>query len=255
MNKIKTGIEGLDKALQGGIPEGNIVLISGGAGTGKSTLCLQILVNSAKSGEKSLYISTEQTREEIGRMAENFGWNLNDLEKKNLFEMHYFDTLGGSANLLRDMKAIITKFKPKRIVIDSLTTLTDGLLVSDLSEQKEFSVVQVAESLNPVPRSDKLVTKALLYALIKALKKFKITTIMTTELFQEDKQLSADGVSEFIADGIIVLFSLGIAGSNSEALRVAKMRYTDHLKSYLPFSITDKGVDINPDSGTDILMK
>ena len=120
MNKIKTGIEGLDKALQGGIPEGNIVLISGGAGTGKSTLCLQILVNSAKSGEKSLYISTEQTREEIGRMAENFGWNLNDLEKKNLFEMHYFDTLGGSANLLRDMKAIITKFKPKRIVIDSL---------------------------------------------------------------------------------------------------------------------------------------
>src|SRR3989338_8319038 len=111
MNKIKTGIGGLDKALQGGIPEGNIVLISGGAGTGKSTLCLQILINAAKMNEKSLYLSTEQTREEIGRMAENFGWNLADLEKKKVFEMHYFDTLSGSANLLADIESKIEKFK------------------------------------------------------------------------------------------------------------------------------------------------
>ena len=65
-DKVKTGIEGLDKALNGGIPFGNIVLVSGGAGTGKSTLCLQYLVNGiTKFNEKGLYISTEQAKPEL----------------------------------------------------------------------------------------------------------------------------------------------------------------------------------------------
>ena len=64
--RTKTGIQGLDKALMGGFPQGNTVLISGGAGTGKSTFCLQFLINGAALfGEKGLYVSTEQTREEL----------------------------------------------------------------------------------------------------------------------------------------------------------------------------------------------
>jgi len=74
MDRVKTGIEGLDKALNGGIPYRNVVLVSGGAGTGKSTLCLQYLVNGAKLyGEKGLYISTEQSREELLRLLRALG--------------------------------------------------------------------------------------------------------------------------------------------------------------------------------------
>ena len=81
MEKTKFGIQGLDKALEGGIPGGNLVLISGGAGTGKSTLCLQFLLNGATLfGEKALYISTEQSSEELFKQAASFGWDLEKLE-------------------------------------------------------------------------------------------------------------------------------------------------------------------------------
>ena len=76
IERVKTGIEGLDKALNGGIPKKNIVLVSGGAGTGKSTLCMQYLVNGCKMGEKGLYISTEQNESELKKAASNFGWDL-----------------------------------------------------------------------------------------------------------------------------------------------------------------------------------
>ena len=70
--RVKTGIEGLDAALNGGIPKGNLVLISGGAGTGKSTICMQYLIAGASAGENCLYVSTEQTEAELGRQAERY---------------------------------------------------------------------------------------------------------------------------------------------------------------------------------------
>ncbi|MBU0662837.1 AAA family ATPase, partial [Candidatus Micrarchaeota archaeon] len=83
--RVKTGIDGLDKALKGGFPKGNIVLISGGAGTGKSTLCMQYLYNGAKLfGEKGLYISTEQSEKDLRKAAASYGWDLESLEKKGL---------------------------------------------------------------------------------------------------------------------------------------------------------------------------
>ena len=93
VERVKTGIEGLDKALNGGIPTKNIVLISGGAGTGKSTLALQYLVNGAKMGEKGLYISTEQTKLELYKTGASFGWNLEQLEKSNKVKIAYFDVV------------------------------------------------------------------------------------------------------------------------------------------------------------------
>ena len=117
--RTKTGIQGLDKALNGGIPEGNIVLISGGAGTGKSTFCLQFCVNGASLlGEKSLYISTEQNREELYKQANGFGWPIKELEERKLLKIVYFDVTEGDS-FLEKMNTFITDFAPKRIVIDS----------------------------------------------------------------------------------------------------------------------------------------
>ena len=88
---VKTGIEGLDKALNGGIPKKNIVLVSGGAGTGKSTLCMQFLVNGCtKYGEKGLYVSTEQNEGELKKAASNFGWDLDGLIKSRKLKIVYY---------------------------------------------------------------------------------------------------------------------------------------------------------------------
>jgi len=233
--RTKTGIQGLDKALNGGFPQGNAVLIAGGAGTGKSTLCLQYLINGAALfGEKGLYISTEQNKNELYKQAAGFNWRLEDLEQRNLIKIVYVDITAGE-NFLSILETLMRQFTPKRVVLDSLTTLTDSLMVSGIADDKGFSLVQIAETVNPIPRTEQILSKSILYKLFKEIKKFQVTTLLTTELPEDQKTLSADGVSEFIADGVICLRSMTVGDSNNRNLEIKKMRYTPvdgGLKSY-----------------------
>jgi len=240
--RTKTGIQGLDKALNGGFPQGNTVLISGGAGTGKSTFCLQYLVNGATLfGEKGLYISTEQTKPELAKQAAGFNWRLADLEQRGLIKVVYFD-ITGPDGFPDKLNVLIDEFKPKRLIIDSLTTLTDSLIVSGIGEDKAFSMVQIAETVNPIPRTEQIVTKNILYRLFKEIKKFGVTALLTTELPEDEKTLSADGVSEFIADGVIVLRALSLGDTLNRTTSVRKMRYTPMDGGIKSYDITKDGI-------------
>ncbi len=245
--RTKTGIQGLDKALNGGIPQGNIVLVAGGAGTGKSTLCLQFAYNGATLfGEKSLYVSTEQNKEELYKQADGFGWRLDALEQRQLMKIVYFDVTEGDS-FLEKLDSLIQSFQPKRIVIDSLTTLTDSLMVSGIADDKGFSMVQIAETVNPIPRTEQILSKGILYNLFKRVKKHKLTTLLTTELPEDERHLSADGVSEFIADGVIVMHYLGIGSDESRSLMVRKMRYSGHDNGIIKYNISDAGINLIKD--------
>ena len=244
VERVKTGIDGLDKALNGGVPKNNIVLISGGAGTGKSTLCLQYLVNGAKLfGEKGLYISTEQARPEILKTAQSFGWDLEQLELNNKLKIAYFDVVE-TDNFLERMYELYTAFQPKRVVIDSLTTLSDSLLVSGIDESKGFSLVKIAESVSPIPKSERIVAKNLLYHLMKKLRLFDATILLTSELLEEAKGLSADEISEFICDGVVILHYLGVGSAEFRSMQIRKMRYTPHEKDYVMYEIEKGGLVI-----------
>lgn len=244
MDKTKFGIQGLDKALMGGIPQGNLVLISGGAGTGKSTLCLHFLINGATLfGEKALYISTEQNVDELHKHASKFGWDLQQLEEKNLFRILFFDITRGD-KFLQQVETIIKEFQPKRVAIDSLTTLTDSLIIGGMREESAFSLVQVVEKVSPIPRTEQIITKSILYKLIAELKKYKLTTLLTSELFEEARRLSADGISEFITDGVVLLHYIEIGVGDYRSMEIRKMRYSDYDKDIIPYDITEKGIEI-----------
>jgi len=236
------GIQGLDKALNGGIPEGNMVLVSGGAGTGKSTLCLQFLMNGANLfGEKGLYVSTEQSLAELRKQAASFNWDLDGLINKNMLKILYFDITKGDS-FMKKLDETINSFKPKRIVIDSMTTLTDALLVSGIEEDSAFSMVQIAETVSPIPKTEQIIAKSILYRLILELKKHEVTTMLTSELFEGSDRLSADGISEFITDGVIVLNALAVGDQMNRTLQIRKMRYTPIEAGINSYSIMDKGI-------------
>ena len=242
IEKVKTGIDGLDKALEGGIPKGNIVLVSGGAGTGKSTLAMQYLINGAKDfGEKGLYISTEQAKKELYKTAASFNWDLEKLELSGKIKIAYFDVVE-TDGFLEKIYELYTTFKPKRVVIDSLTTLTDSLLVSGLGEKSGFSMVQIAETVSPIPRTERIVSKNLLYHLMKKLRLFDATIFLTSELLEGENGLSADQISEFICDGVVVLHYLGVGSAEFRTMQIMKMRYTSHAKDYLMYELEAKGI-------------
>ena len=84
-SRMKTGIEGLDDLLNGGLVNNRLYLIEGDPGTGKTTLALQFLMEGIRLGEKVLYITLSETVEELQSVAESHGWNLDGM---SMFELN-----------------------------------------------------------------------------------------------------------------------------------------------------------------------
>jgi len=130
--KCPTGIKGLDDILTGGFPAKRLYLIQGAPGVGKTTLALQFLLEGAARGERGLYISLSETRDELKAVADSHGWNLEafailDLSaieevlsesKENTFFHPSELELSKTTQLLLDH---VEKVQPQRIVLDSLS--------------------------------------------------------------------------------------------------------------------------------------
>lgn len=245
VQRAKFGVQSLDKWLGGGIPENNIVLLSGGAGTGKSTFSMQFLLNGAQLfGEKGLYISTEQSEKELLKAASSYGWKIQDFIKSGLIKIVYFNVIRGDS-FLESIKKELQDFVPKRVVIDSLSSLTDGMLISDLNSDTSFSMIKVSESINPVPRTEKLLSKTILYNLFATLKSFSTTALLTSELPEDSKFLSGDEVSEFVADGVIILRSISMGDTANRTLQIKKMRYTAMEGGVQSYNISQTGINFD----------
>ncbi len=216
--RIKTGVSGLDDLIEGGLISGSSVLVAGHTGAGKTLLSLQFLWNGLQRGEAGVYISFEQTPEELKGDALVFGWNFEAYERKNLCKIAYyspFEIADVNKIIIDDVK----KIDAKRIVIDSTSIFAMYL-------KEEFKI------------------REKLYSLIKKLKETKCTVIMTSEILEDSKGFSRYGVEEFVADGVIVLSYIGVGGEYARGLMVRKMRRTDHYKNLVPFEITKDGIVI-----------
>jgi len=132
--KVATGITGLDDVLGGGLPPSRLYLIQGAPGSGKTTLALQFLLTGARAGEKVLYISLSETRDEVEEVARSHGWSLDGVEivelsaieqqlsataQNTLFHAAEIE-LTETTNLLL---AAVDRVKPTRVAFDSLSEL------------------------------------------------------------------------------------------------------------------------------------
>ena len=220
--RVKTGIAELDEMLRGGFMEGDAVLVAGSAGSGKTTLALQYLVNGIqKYGENGVYVTFEQMPDQIYRDAKNFGWDLRKLEEENSFRLVCTspDVLLESQgeNLLDE---VVNDIRPRRIVIDSLSHLE--MFVSKGDMRKEA------------------------YRLVNFLKTKGMSSLLIWEAGQVAGSFFAItevGLS-FLVDCIVALKPVEIESSVLKAMVVLKMRGSDHDKQLRQFEITPTGVKI-----------
>lgn len=134
MPKVPTGIAGLDDVLNGGLPPRRLYLIQGAPGSGKTTLALQFLLTGAAAGEKVLYISLSETREELEEVALSHGWSLGQMEIIELSAIseqlatESQNTLFHAAEVeltetTRMLLEAVDRVKPTRVAFDSLSEL------------------------------------------------------------------------------------------------------------------------------------
>ena len=132
--KAATGIPGLDNILNGGLARGRSFLLEGTPGTGKTTIALQFLMEGQRSGERSLYVTLSETRDELLATARSHGWDLGGIEifellpPENLLSEDQRQSLLYSSDLElgETTKRIFAEFEriePDRIVLDSLSEI------------------------------------------------------------------------------------------------------------------------------------
>jgi circadian clock protein KaiC len=132
--KVPTGIPGLDDVLAGGLPRGRLYLVEGDPGTGKTTLGPQFLLEGARRGETTLYVTLTETADELRAVAQFHGWSLGEIglcdirpngEQDNA-EADYTILHPGEMELGEIMKSIgeqVKQIRPARLVLDSVTEM------------------------------------------------------------------------------------------------------------------------------------
>ncbi|MFH0987044.1 MAG: ATPase domain-containing protein [Candidatus Micrarchaeota archaeon] len=246
-----TGIEGFDELVEGGLPRGSVVLVSGSPGTGKSIFAQQFAHTGAQQfKEKSLYISFEQNVTEIYEQAKRFGWDFEKLEAQGAVRFIFIDItkrhLEKEQTYIDVIRQHIREFNPKRVVIDSLSPLADMPVSPD--ELMSYGLISEISSFMP-NITPEVMTRFQVHRLIMMLKEFPATSIIISEIPKESVWFSSDRVSEFMSDGVIVLHYLGIGSSTTRSLIIEKMRGTKHTEDILPMEITKSGIVIRKESG------
>ena len=221
MERVKTGIAGLDEMLNGGIPIGRHVAVYGGPGTGKSSFSFEFLYQGAKLGEPGLYITLEETTEDILDNMKNTFPLLKDTNK--LIESKALEIvkpekleLEEVANVLEDR---ITSTGIKRAVIDSATMIR-------LSFKNDIEYRQT------------------LFEFLSLLRNLDVTTITTVEATSPRKEEMKFDIEHFVMDGIINLYNLDKEDRRVRALEIFKMRGTDHSRNLVPFKVTPSGIKV-----------
>jgi len=223
IRRTKTGIEGLDSMLGGGIPTGRIVMVAGGPGAGKTTLAIQFLANGIRMyGENGLFVSLDEPMERIFEYAGYYGWDLEGPYRDG--RLAFLDASPYTMAEKVDLKKLVQMIKDrarsskaKRISIDPLAALT-------------------IQYLDPIQR------RGAILELFKGLRETGATCIITNEVrFGQNRSVLLE---EYLADGVIILQSSQVDRWRIRTIEVEKMRGTAIDDQMRPYVITENGFSV-----------
>ena len=223
--RSRTNIPGFDDILNGGFIPHRLYLVDGNPGSGKTTLGLQYLLEGIASGEKCLYITLSETREELLAGAASHDWSLEGIEIVELIAEE--KDLDGDTQVTMYSPSEIELNETTKKILDAVEKLNPSRVVFDsLSEMR-----LLAQNSLRYRRQ------------ILALKQFFIGRHCTVILLDDRTAEGSDLQLQSIAHGVITLEQLApVYGAERRRLRVMKFRGTDFRGGYHDFAIRKGGI-------------
>jgi circadian clock protein KaiC len=229
IQKVPTGIPGFDEITSGGLPAGRPTLVCGGPGCGKTLFAMQFLVSGAtRYGEPGVFMSFEESSEDLAKNVASLGFDLDDLIARELFSM---DTVIVERSEIEesgeyDLEGLflrldfaISSVGAKRVVLDTIESLFSGF-------------------------SNQAILRAELRRLFRFLKDRGVTVVLTGE--RGDGQLTRQGLEEYVSDCVILLDHRVNEQVSTRRLRIVKYRGSSHGTNEYPFIIDRLGLDVLP---------
>ncbi len=242
MERTRSGVQGFDEIIGGGFPKGTCCLITGTAGSGKTTFGIQFLYRGiTEYGENGVYVSLEERPKDLRKEMLNFGWDLEKMEKKEKLaivdigsardrirstERYTLTNMGPRLNisaLSAHIFQVSREVEAERIVIDSIPSLQ--LRLKDIAE---------------VRRATSLLTNLLL--------EMGRTSLLVTEI-AVPHEFSRYGFEEYVTRGVVVMRLMPQYGELKRTVQVMKMRGTSHSMRTYPMKITSQGIVVNSQKG------
>lgn len=261
--RVPTGIEGFDSLIEGGLPRGSNVLVTGMPGTGKTIFGLNYLYRGAQMGERGLYVSIDSFSEQLKQQGARFNWDLDGMEKSGKLFFLKVPLGKVKVNLFDIIMEIKKEINAERIVLDNLTTfaINAGFFTIKLREGENIELSPVPMGTSKVSgefsaveqdREDKGVVyaaksdKRMTYLIVEKLAEIGTTNLIITYGNRNASRMTVDGVSEFICDGIVELSNDVIGNKRIRTMSVVKMRATDHSQYIHEFSFGKDGIVVKP---------
>lgn len=261
---VPTGVSVLDGMLQGGLPENRAVLLTGGPGTGKTTLGMQFLTEGLERGEECLFVSTEQTPDELADSFAPYDFDL-DHELLSIETIHA--TLGET----------LEGDEEKELILDSLgqTQTASGFTNGDGDHETSFGqfsapfaseyiqdvleqykscdrvVFDSISGLEAMTTEGQVFRRTVLEFIRLFTDQFEATTLFTAE--ESSQSLSAAGSSgmiQFNTHGVIRLWNEQVDGDRHRFIQVRKMRGVNHETKASEVEFDPRGVHVVPEQRT-----
>jgi len=221
MDRVKSGIEGLDELLYGGFLRGDAILVAGAPGTGKTSMGMQFVYNGiTKYQEPGLFVTFEEFPQRIYRDARSFGWDFPDLEKKGKLKVLFISAEVLQQDIVRDqglVSEMIAEIGARRVVVDSLSNI-----YSTCENEGQF--------------------REAVYGLVNALKRESLTAMLIQEL-REQEEIGA-GPEQFVADAVVRLTRAYVGNHHMRFVEVIKSRGSPQIAIPSLFFVAKGGITV-----------
>jgi circadian clock protein KaiC len=214
--RISTGVPGLDEMLGGGLFRGSSVLLSGTAGTGKSSLAAHVADATCRRGERCLYLAHEESPSQIVRNMRSIGLELEPWIEQGVLRVHAWrPTAHGLETHLVKLHTLVEEQRPRVVIVDPLSSLLKA--------------------------GTPLETEGMLMRLIDYLKSQQITAVLTS-LTRGGAALEETnmGISSLV-DTWLLLRDIELGGERNRGMYVLKSRGMAHSNKIREFVLTDWG--------------